>query len=77
VYEAMSAYSSHHYQDVHGLMLKAIQPEKKGTALANDFLENLIRLGLDQRQDQEVFAQVVKERLQDQDKQVHFIQAQA
>ncbi|CQR24889.1 Rad3-related DNA helicase [Streptococcus varani] len=77
VYEAMSAYSSHHHQDVHGLMLKTIEPEKKGTGLANDFSENLIRLGLDQRQDQEVFAQVVKERLQDQDKQVHFIQAQA
>ena len=57
-------------------MLKKELPQEEMRPLARDFSENLVLLGLDERAPQKAFASLVEERLED-DKQVHFIQAQA
>ena len=76
VYAGMSEYSSDACQNVQGLMLKKELPQEEMRPLARDFSENLVLLGLDERAPQKAFASLVEERLED-DKQVHFIQAQA
>ena len=76
VYAGMSEYCSDAYQNVQGLMLKKELPQEEMRPLAQDFSENLALLGLDERAPQKAFASLVEERLED-DKQVHFIQAQA
>ena len=76
VYAGMSEYSSDACQNVQGLMLKKELPQEEMRPLSQDFSENLALLGLDERKPQKAFASLVEERLED-DKQVHFIQAQA
>ena len=76
VYAGMSEYSSDACQNVQGLMLKKELPQEEMRPLAQDFSENLALLGLDERAPQKAFASLVEKRLED-DKKVHFIQAQA
>ena len=72
----MSEYSSDACQNVQGLMLKKEVLQEEMRPLAQDFSENLALLGLDERSPQKAFASLVEKRLED-DKKVHFIQAQA
>ena len=76
VYAGMSEYSSDACQNVQGLMLKKEVLQEEMRPLAQDFSENLALLGLDERAPQKAFASLVEKRLED-DKKVHFIQAQA
>ena len=76
VYAGMSEYSSDACQNVQGLMLKKEVLQEEMRPLAQDFSENLALLGLDERSPQKAFASLVEKRLED-DKKVHFIQAQA
>lgn len=76
VYASMSDYQNEACSLVNGLMLKKEPAEQEMLPLSKDFRENIDKLGLEVRQQQQLFSDVMEDRLKS-EKQVHFIQAQA
>ncbi|MCQ9212232.1 bifunctional DnaQ family exonuclease/ATP-dependent helicase [Streptococcus sp. LysM4] len=77
IYPTLSDYLPEDLVSVNGICLKRPAVEKNADHLSDDFATNLAFLGLDERPQQQAFAHMIEERLQEEDVRVHFIQAQA